>query len=111
MPTTSNSSDPALILDSMMDGPRVFMAITTAVSSAIVSTGYWQGYGAGSRGGTPVGMRVGDVLLHQQTTNTAYPGRVTWHSVIASTANVASTAASSGWNASYNVTLNNSTST
>jgi hypothetical protein len=108
--STLTSSNPSAIIDgfsSLM--PRVFIAQTTAVSSAIIATGFWQGYGAGSRGSNPVGMQLGDVLMHIASTGSATPGRVTMHSVIGSTSNVASTSLSSGYNAAYDVTVASAT--
>ena len=107
MAAIRGSSDPALVTDgfsSLM--PRMFVACTTSVSSAIIATGFWQGYGSGGRS---VGMQLGDILLHVASTNSATPGRVTTHSVIGSTANVASTSASSGYGAGYDVTVSSAT--
>lgn len=112
--STFSSSMPTLAVDGFASAfPRIFTMRSTAVSSALVATGFLAGLGAGSRasGGSNPGLRVGDIVLHTQTTDTAYPGRVTMHSVIASTANQASTSASTGWAAAYDITLNNSTST
>lgn len=104
--STLPSSDPMLLIDGFASGiPRLFVAMTTYLTSDVSSTGFWAGYGAGSRGGTPVGMRLGDALMHVQSTGTAKPGFVSMHSVVASTANVASTSLSSGFNAAYNVTV------
>lgn len=115
--STATSSHPSCILDGITPGmARVFMAQTTYVSSAILPTGFWQGYGEGSRGNSnsptwynSVGMRVGDVLMHISTTNSATPGRVSLHSVIGVSANVASTVLSSGYNAAYDVTVASAT--
>lgn len=88
--------------------PALFVARTTNVSSAVVATGFWTGCGRGSRPNT-AGMRVGDILLHIASTDSATPGRCTIHTVIDSTADQASTAASSGWNAGYNATVASAT--
>lgn len=110
--STISSSNPSLLIDQFSSlGPRVFIAATTAVSSAVCATGFWAGYGAGGRGSNPVGMQLGDVLIHVASTGATFPGRVTLHSVIGSTANVASTSASSGFTAAFDITVSNSTST
>jgi hypothetical protein len=104
--STLSSSNPSIVIDgfsSLM--PRFFMAATTFLTSDVSSTGMWKGYGAGSRGGNPVGMQLGDVLIHIQSSGTAKPGFVSMHSVIASSANVASTTLSSGFNAAYDITV------
>jgi hypothetical protein len=88
----------------------VFIAGTTYNSTDITAAGFWAGYGAGGRGGYQSGMRVGDILMHVASTGSAVvPGRVTMHSVIASSANVASTILSSGYNAAYDVTVASAT--
>lgn len=51
------------------------------------TTGYFAGMGYGSRGGAPIGMRIGDVVFAVETTAGATPGRVTLHGVVSSTAN------------------------
>jgi hypothetical protein len=110
MPSTIGSSNPSMIVDGFASGmPRVFVAYTTSVSSAIIATGFWAGVGEGSRGGYQAGMRIGDVLLHRASTDSATPGRVTTHSVIASTADQASTSGSTGYSAAYNVTIASAT--
>lgn len=112
MTTTVGSSDPAMISDGYdASMPRLFIATTTNPSSAIEATGFWAGQGSGSRGTGRASMRVGDVLLHVQSTATTFPGRVTLHSVIGSTANVASTSLSSGFAARYDITVASATST
>jgi hypothetical protein len=114
MPTISNttfsSSIPTMIIDGFGSGmPRVFSARSTALTSDVSSTGFWLGCGDGSKGANSVGMRQNDMLIHSQTTDTATPGRVSMHLVVASTANVASTSLSSGFSASYNVTVSSCT--
>jgi hypothetical protein len=86
-------------------GPRVFWSKTTSISSAIVATGFWTACGENSRGSNPVGMRLYDILMHTSSTDSAQPGRTVITSVVGSTANVASTTLSSGFNASYDVTV------
>lgn len=105
--STVSSSDPAMIFNGYGTAmPRMFLAATTYNSSEVSAVGFWVGYGAGSRGSNPVGMRIGDVLMHIASTgSTGSAGHVTMHQVVGSTANVASTSASSGFNASYNVSV------
>ena len=110
-----SSSSPAIML---LDGfgqpsgaagaPRVFSYSSTANSTDILATGFFAGCGQGGRPAN-IGMRIGDVVLNIASTSASNPGRVTTHSVIASTANVASTIASSGWNAAYDCTVASAT--
>jgi len=103
--TTYSSSTPVALLEPYIVGaaPTVFYAGSTAVSAAIIATGFWSACGYGSRSG--VGMRVGDLLLHTQLTTAGVPVKATLHAVVASTANQASTIASSGFNAAYDITV------
>lgn len=104
--STYPSSTPMLIIDGFASGmPRTFLLATTYSTSDVSSTGWLKGVGAGSRGGDPLGVRLGDCVLHQQTTATSKPGFMSVHSVIATSANQASTTSSTGWNAAYDVTL------
>lgn len=104
--STFSSSDPAMMVDGFASGmPRLFTAATTAVSSAIIATGFWVGYGAGGRGGYQAGMQLGDLLFHTQVTTAGVPVKATLHVCVSSSANVASTSLSSGYNAAYNVTV------
>lgn len=108
--STASSSNPTLLVDGFGPSmPRLFVAATTYDSSDVTATGFWAGVGQGSKGSNPVGMRLGDILMHVASTGATIPGRVTMHSVIASTANVASTSASSGYGAVYNVTVASAT--
>lgn len=88
--------------------PRWFNYSSTHNSTDILATGFFAGCGDGSRPAT-IGMRPGDIVINRASTNAAIPGRVTMHSVVASTANVASTSASSGWNAAYDCTVASAT--
>lgn len=108
--SSASSSDPVLIVQGFgLGAPHVFAAQTTNVSSAITSTGFWSGCAEKGRGNN-FGMRLGDILFHRCSTDSATPGRVTVHSVIATSANVASTVASSGFNAQYDATVSVSSS-
>jgi hypothetical protein len=81
---------------------------TTNSSTEIAAVGFFTGCGIGSRAGNPVGMRVGDPVCVIANTGTTISstGKVTWHVVLASSANQASTSASSGFNAlAFDVTI------
>ena len=111
-----SSSNPAIM---MLDGfgqpsaaggaPRWFNYSSTHSSTDVLATGFFTGCGQGGRPAN-IGMRVGDIVINTANTasTSAIPGRVTMHSVIASTANFASTVASSGWNAAYDITVSQS---
>jgi hypothetical protein len=77
----------------------------------IAAAGYFTGVGYRSRGLAGLGMKLGDLVLNIESSAGAIPGRATWHSVTASSANVASTSASSGFSAAYNVTVSAHAST
>ena len=73
---------------------------STADSSAtVVGAGYFAGIMRGSRGNGGMGPSVGDLLICSFGSST-----VRWGLFSASTADQASTSASSGWGASYNGT-------
>jgi hypothetical protein len=74
-------------------------------STDVAAAGYFAAVGRGSRGGAGYGMNIGDVVIVSESSGGGTPGRTTMHSVKASTANQASTSASSGYNAAYNVTI------
>jgi hypothetical protein len=108
--STLSSSNPTLLIDGFASGmPRLFVAATTNVSSAIIATGFWAGYGAGGRGGYQAGLQLGDLLAHVASTASATPGRVTLHSVIGSSANQASTVGSTGYWTAYDATVASAT--
>lgn len=102
------SSDPFTFVDGFSSlSPRLYVAGTTYPTSAISAVGFWSGYGDLGRGVNhqQVGMRVGDVLLHISSTGSATPGQTSLHSVVATSANQASTVATTGWGAQYDVTV------
>lgn len=77
------------------------------------STGYFTRAGHGSRALSSnqsdlIGMKKGDLVIVAQSTDGPDPGRVTIHSVIASTADQASTSAATGYVTGYNVSLSGS---
>lgn len=91
-------------------GPNLFTYRSSDASADIDATGYFQGAGAGSRHLSSnteraKGMKYGDVLMNIESSGGASPGRVTLHSVIGSTADQASTSASTGWVTGYDVTV------
>jgi hypothetical protein len=92
--------------------PRIFVFGSTNVSTGITGTGFLAGHGEGGRTSRNIGLRRGDIVLHVSSTDAGVPGKVTLHSVIGSTANVASTSASSAFTSSfgYDCTLSGSSS-
>ena len=73
-------------------------------STSIAATGYFAGMGVGSRGGSPKGMRVGDLVTNVENAAGNTPGRVTVHSIKTSSANQSSTTGSTGYGAAYDLT-------
>lgn len=97
-----------LIQDGFASGmPRVFYYPSTHASSQITATGFFAAAGDGGRSANNVGLRLGDVVMCRASTSSTRPGAVVWGSVIGSTANVASTSASSAFLSSmgYDCTL------
>jgi hypothetical protein len=85
-----------------------FLYRSSDPSSAISAQGYFGAQGRGTRLGATVqgsstmtnfcaGMALSDLLMHVENAAGANPGRVGWTSVIATSANQASTASSTGW--------------
>lgn len=78
-------------------------------STDVAATGYFAAEGRGSRPASGAsggkGMQLGDVVIVSESSAGGTPGRTTMHSVKASTANQASTSASTGYAAAYNVTI------
>ena len=106
------STSPSLLIDQFSSlGPRVFVAASTLSSSQVADTGRWAGCGENSKGSGAVGMRLYDLLCHTAATGTSLPGRVSWHSVIASTANGSTTLSSAFSTLAWDVSVSNSTST
>jgi hypothetical protein len=111
----SSTNPPRLIVPHGLSGAAggVWLYQSTHQSSDVTATGFFAGAGVGSRSHSAanVGMRVGDMVMVAETTGTAgTPGRATLHMVTASTADQASTSASTGHWAAYDVTIS-STST
>lgn len=85
-------------------GPAMHLYSSSQASTDVCVTGFFTNGGASGR--NPVAnLKVGDIMLVQQTTAGPSPGKVSVHSVIASTANQASTNSSTGWNAGYDCSL------
>jgi hypothetical protein len=80
---------------------------TTNSSTEVAAVGFFAGVGEKSKGANAMGVRLGDVFIVNSATGTTLSstGRVTLHNVLNSTANVASTSLSSGFGASYDVTI------
>jgi len=98
------------------DGPNLFLYRSSEAATDIVGAGYFTGAGAGGRylssnADRNKGMKYGDVVMNVESSLGASPGRVSMHSVIGSTADQASTAASTGWVTAYNVTVSAHAST
>ena len=87
----SSTNPPVLLVGGALSGgwPRMFAYRSSHSSTAISGvTAFFVACGVRSRNHSPanVGMNVGDILLNQETTDGATPGKVTLHSVTASTA-------------------------
>lgn len=85
------------------DGPRAFIYRSTDSHGTVEGAGYFAGAGAGGRTNND-GMRVGDLLIAMMH-STDGSSAATLHIVSASTADQASTSASTGWAANYNATV------
>lgn len=107
MALTYVSSDAAAqCVHQSMSGPQLFVYTSTIDSSDCAVTGFFEGCGAASRGGTNnVGMRVGDIVFTVASTNASQPSEVVAHGVISTTADQTSTAGATGWNAAYDATI------
>jgi hypothetical protein len=104
------------ILDIGFSSPKAVWRYNSSDSAVdIAVTGYFAGAGAGSNpagSSIPVpGVRIGDVILNQESSGSTNFGRCTLHGVIASTANQASTLSSTGYNTVYNVSVSTHAST
>jgi hypothetical protein len=112
----SSTNAPRKILDTgIASAGSMWVYRSTHSSTMVIATGFFASAGVGSRstannGAGNVGMRVGDLVLCQETTDGTVPGRVTHHSVIGATADQASTLAATGYRAGYNVTISASSS-
>jgi len=74
--------------------------VTSDSTATTHGTGYFAGVGRGSRGAHGAGLSTGDFVLCLHGSTAA-----TLSFVSASTANQASTSASTGWGAAYNASL------
>lgn len=96
------------ILTLVQDGfssnlPRIYSYQSSHASTDIVATGFFSACGDGGRSANNVGLRPGDVVINRASTNPTggIAGRVTMHSVIATTVNVTSTLLSSAFLSSF----------
>lgn len=111
------STDVSMILSlSLVGGRSMWLDVSSDPSTGRATTGRYAGAGYGGRprssdASRVVGMRYGDLVVCLESSNGADPGKVTWGSVIASTADQASTAASTGFNTLYDVTISQYAST
>ena len=106
----SSSNVRAILPTGFSGGGAIFLHRSSDAATDIEATGFFAGAGYGGRARSTaaskiIGMRYGDVVVHVESSGGATPGRVTWHSVIGSTADNASTAGSTGWLSCYNVTV------
>lgn len=110
-----SSSNPAIMMldafgqpSGAAGAPRIFAYSSTHNSTDILATGFFTGCGYGGRPAN-VGMRVGDIIINRASTDASIAGRVTLHSVVASTANFASTLASSAYNTAFDCSVASAT--
>lgn len=85
---------------------------STDASTAVTSAAYFTRAGAGSQGNSnnSVGLKIGDVVIVQESSAGASPWRTTIHSVKTSTANFSSSMASSAWGTyGFDCTITSST--
>lgn len=90
-------------------GGSAWLYKSSDANAAVTATGYFAGCGAGSRSGPQIGMHLYDLVIVQESSLGASPGKISFHSVIGATADQASTAASTGYKAGYNVSLSTGT--
>jgi hypothetical protein len=108
----SSTNPPRQIVHGGLTGASggVWLYSSTHAATAATVNGFFASAGAGSRstannGAGNVGMRIGDIVIVAESTGGATPGRATLHTVTASTADQASTSASTGYRAGYNVSI------
>lgn len=94
----------AIVDGGLTNGITVWKYLSADTVTTVKGAGYFAGMGAGGRA-TNYGMKLGDVVIVTESTNGAAPGRTYMGAVSGSTANQASTSASTGWNAAYDVTV------
>jgi len=80
-------------------------------NAAVTATGYLAGCGVGSKSGPQIGMAIGDVVLCVESSAGASPGKLTMHTVTASTAAIsnASPLPSSAFHQRFNASLSTGT--
>ena len=106
-----SSTGLTLAVDGWLKGVAggIWWYLSADTASNVKATGYFAGMGAGGHV-TNYGMRVGDIVVCVESTDGATPGRTFVGAVSGSTADQASTSASSGFKANFNVTVALSTS-
>jgi hypothetical protein len=79
---------------------------TTNSSTECAAVGFFAGMGSGGRA-TNDRMQLGDIVIVNAATGTTFSstGKVSWHNVINSTCNQVSSSASTGFGASYDITI------
>lgn len=101
------------------DGGRTYSYCSSHAATDITATGFFsacgspRGYGILVKSTNNVGMNFGDLLVNIESSAGASPGRVTWHCVVGSSFNQASTSASTAWvsSAGFDVTVSAHAST
>lgn len=112
-----SSSNVRMILElGFASGGSMYLHSSSDPSTDIAATGFFAGAGAGGKpllsdSAKMLGMKYGDIVLHRESSGGATPGRMTMHSVVGSTANQASTLASTGFNTLYDVTVSSAATT
>lgn len=85
--------------------PRIWTYTSTDTSAVVASTAYFAGAGLGSPRGSPLGLKVGDFVMVQESTSGATPGRTTMHTAVSSTANASfNTSSTAGYDISVSST-------
>lgn len=106
-----SSTNPLVMMHDALSlgAPRVFSYQSTHNSTDILASGFFAGCGDGGRGSNNVGLRLADIVINRASTDNSIAGRVTMHSVTASTASFSSTLASSAYATVYNVSVASAT--
>ena len=103
--TFSTTGLSAIIDGELTGGAAVWKYLGSDTVSTVKGAGFFAGVGQDSRGSNARGMKIGDIVICTESTAGSVPGRTYMGAVSASTANQASTSASTGWNAAYDCTV------
>lgn len=106
--TFSTSGLSKIVDGGLTDGVGVWKYLSADDVTTVKAAGFFAGMGAGGHA-TNYGMKIGDVVIVTESTAGTVPGRTYMGAVNGSTADQASTSASSGFKASYDVTVQLST--